>query len=144
MDDEVHFRKLHNMYMHGPINRFYSPELCITSGKSEIAITVREDFQHSAGSIHGSVFFKLLDDSAYFAASSVIPYRMIVTASFNLYFIKPVCCGIIRGRGELVHRASRLIISESRVVDERNRVLAQGCGTFMETDIMLDEKVGYM
>ena len=38
-------------------------------------MTVRPDFFHAAGAVHGSVYFKLLDDAAYFDALSHTAFR---------------------------------------------------------------------
>jgi uncharacterized protein (TIGR00369 family) len=138
-----HFEKLTSMYLNAATNRYYSPTIVIGKGSAEISIAVRPDFFHSADAVHGSVYFKLLDDAAYFAASSVITDFHLVTVSFNLYFLRPVSKGIMKGVGALQHRSSRLIVAEAKVLDENNKVAAQGCGTFMKTDIPLDKNVGY-
>ena len=143
MELQNHYDKLARMYLNAHTNGYYKPAIRISKGKAEIDITVSEQFFHSAGAVHGSVYFKVLDDAAYFAASSVIRDAMIVTASFNLYFIRPITKGVMHGAGTLAHRASRLIIVESKIVDDSGTVIAQGSATFMKTDIALDEKVGY-
>jgi uncharacterized protein (TIGR00369 family) len=139
-----HFVKLKSMYLNAATNNYYKPSMNIEKGSAEISITVRPDFFQSAGSVHGSVYFKLLDDSAYFAAQSTITDGHLFTASFNLYFIRPVSSGILRGMGTLTHRSTRLIIAESHVLDEKDRIVAQGSGTFMKSTMPLDEKVGYV
>ena len=63
-----HFNKLVKMYENAPINKIFNPNIKISLGKSEISILAKSDFFHSANSLHGSIFFKMLDDAAYFAA----------------------------------------------------------------------------
>lgn len=143
MAHDAHYQKLMHMYMNAATNRYYKPQIRITRGTAEIELPVREDFFHSAGSVHGSVYFKLLDDAAYFSASSVVSDAHLVTASFNIYFFRPVSSGMLKATGKIIHRSTRLIIASSEVVDEKERVVALGSGTFMRTAIPLDEKVGY-
>ena len=67
-----HYTALERMYLSAPINSFYSPEIWISHGEAEIAIPVKPEFFHAAAAVHGSVYFKLLDDAAFFAANSLI------------------------------------------------------------------------
>ena len=143
MSFEEHFKKLTTMYLNAATNRYYDPVITIGKGTAEIEIAVKPEFFHSAGTVHGSVYFKLLDDAAYFAASSAITDAHLVTASFNLYFLRPISLGTMKGIGTLVHRSQRLIIAEAKVLDDKGKIAASGSGAFMKTDIPLDGKVGY-
>jgi uncharacterized protein (TIGR00369 family) len=139
-----HFEKLSRMYLNAATNQYYKPSISLQKGSATIELAVRPDFFQSAGLVHGSVFFKLLDDSAYFAAQSTILDAHLLTSSFNCYFLRPVSEGILRGIGTLSHRSTRVIIAESKIFDERERVIAQGSGTFLKGNLPLDEKVGYL
>jgi uncharacterized protein (TIGR00369 family) len=144
MSTPSHFEKLARMYLNANTNRYYSPLITIQKGKAEIEIQIKEDFFQSAGIVHGSVYFKLLDDSAYFASNSLVMDVHLVTVSFNVYFLRPLNSGIMKGIGTVSHQSNRLIIAESKVFDHRGKVAAQGTGTFMKTTIALDEKAGYI
>ncbi|MCW8904543.1 PaaI family thioesterase, partial [Sedimenticola sp.] len=85
-----HYQSLQRMYLSAPINQLYLPEIVITEGEARIGIELREDFHHAAGAVHGSVYFKMLDDAAYFAVSSLEPEFFMLTASFTTYLIRPV------------------------------------------------------
>ena len=71
---EHHFNKLRNMYLQANINTmiFDTTTCSISLKKSEISLNITEKYFHALGAIHGSVYFKLLDDAAFFAASSVL------------------------------------------------------------------------
>jgi uncharacterized protein (TIGR00369 family) len=131
------------MYLKAATNEYYKPSITVQKGCATVELAVRPDFFQSAGFVHGSVFFKLLDDSAYFAAQSAITDAHLLTSSFNCYFLRPVSTGILRGIGTLTHRSTRVIIAESHIVDEKERSIAQGSGTFLKGNLPLDEKVGY-
>jgi len=104
---------------------------------------VRRDFFHAANAVHGSVYFKLLDDATFFAASSLVDDVFVLTASFNIYFLRPISIGVMTARGTVVSRTSRLIIGEGVLVDGDGKEIARGTGTFMPSRVPLDERLGY-
>ncbi|WP_337954797.1 PaaI family thioesterase [Sedimenticola selenatireducens] len=116
-----HYQSLQRMYLSAPINQLYLPEIVITEGEARIGIELREDFHHAAGAVHGSVYFKMLDDAAYFAVSSLEPEFFMLTASFTTYLIRPVSSGVMRSEGRVVSRTRSQFIAESVVYDGRGR-----------------------
>jgi acyl-coenzyme A thioesterase PaaI-like protein len=48
------------------------------------------------GAAHGTIYFKMLDDAAFYAANTLVTDRFLLTTSFNLLFSRPV-----RGGGSL-------------------------------------------
>jgi acyl-coenzyme A thioesterase PaaI-like protein len=74
MNQEKHFRCLESIYAAAPINEFYNPEMEVREGEATIEIEISEKLHHSAGAVHGSVYFKMLDDAAFFAANSLESY----------------------------------------------------------------------
>ncbi len=67
-----HYRALESLYLAAPTNRYFSPAIEIKKGRATITIPVKEDFFHIAGAVHGSTYFKALDDAAFFACNSLI------------------------------------------------------------------------
>jgi len=59
------------MYAAAPINNFFLPKITVSEGESIIEIEITEKLHHAAGGVHGSVYFKMLDDAAFFAANSL-------------------------------------------------------------------------
>ncbi|KMQ50321.1 thioesterase [Chitinispirillum alkaliphilum] len=144
MSRQQHHEKLQRMYLNAAVNRQYEPKISVSRGEAEVIIEVKEDFFHSAHSVHGSVYFKVLDDSSYFAASSLVTDCHLVTVSYNLYFLRPVKEGFLRGVGKVVNSSRRVIVAESEVFDSRGKLAARGSGTFMKSSLPLDENVGYL
>lgn len=142
-DHEEHFRKLERMYASAPTNSYYQPALRIGAGTAEVVIQVRPDFFHAAGAVHGSVYFKVLDDAAFFAANSLVTDTFVLTVSFNVYLVRPVREGEMRSTGRVVHHSRRLLVAESVVTDTQGREVARGSGTFMPSAIPLGPEVGY-
>ena len=62
-DRDAHYRRLEHMYRAAPANEYFRPEIRIDDGTAEVRLTVRPDFFHAANAVHGSVYFKLLDDA---------------------------------------------------------------------------------
>jgi uncharacterized protein (TIGR00369 family) len=138
-----HCRKLERMYVSAPINAYYAPTISIGEGRAEVTIAVRPEFFHAAGAVHGAVYFKLLDDAAFFAANSLADDMFLVTVSFNLYLTRPVSEGQMRAAGRVVHRSQRLFIAEAELTDASGREIARGSGTFMRSTIPLASVPGY-
>lgn len=138
-----HYRKLEHAYVHARINEFYLPTIAIDEGRATIEVDVRPDFWHIASAVHGSVYFKMLDDAAFFAASSMVEDVFVVTASFNLYLIRPVETGRIRSEGRVTSRSRRIILAEADLYDDAGREIARGSGSFMPSRVPLSPEIGY-
>lgn len=137
-----HFRKLERMYLSAPVNQTYSPTIQIDEGRAVVEIEVGDQFFHAANAVHGAVYFKALDDSAFFAANSLVSDRFVLTVSFNVYFTRPVSQGTLRSEGRVVSRSKSLVIAESVLFNE-DREVARGTGTFVPSRIELSEELGY-
>jgi uncharacterized protein (TIGR00369 family) len=141
--DQAHFRKLERMYGTAPINRFFQPRLTVGEGRAELRITVRPDFFHAAGAVHGSVYFKALDDSAFFAAASLVEDVFVLTSGFSLHLLRPIREGELVATGTVVSRTRSQLIADTVVHDGAGVQLARGTGTFMRSTIPLTEEIGY-
>src|SRR6476646_4564559 len=140
---DEHRRRLERMYLSAPINRIYQPDISVADGTAEIALTVKPEFHHAAHALHGSVYFKCLDDAAFFAANSVVFDVFVLTVTFNIVLLRPVTAGRIVARGRLVNTSRSLQVAEAELRDGRDKLLATGSGTFMRSAIALGPEVGY-
>lgn len=134
---KTHFERLKWIYRTNPCNRYYEADIDIQEGLCELHLAVRPDYLHGGGMVHGSTYFKLLDDAGTFAASSLVTDAGILTASYNIYFTRPIAEGVIRAVGQVVHRSRRLFLAESVAYDGDGRVLARGSGSFMKANFPL-------
>lgn len=142
MSNEEHYHKLEHMYLAAPINDFYHPSISISGGQAEIKTTVRPQYFHAAGALHGSVYFKLLDDAAFFAANSLVDDFFLLTVSFNLYLTRPVTEGILIATGQVVSRSSNYFVAES-LLAVNNQEVARGSGSFLRSRIKLVDVESY-
>ena len=138
-----HWKKLENMYLAAPCNEIYRPEVRIEDRYCEVKIEVHERLLHAAGAVHGSVYFKLLDDSAFFAANSQVEDVFVLTSNFTTYFLKPVSDGTLIAKGELLDSAGSAYLAKSVVYNDSGDVVARGSGTFVKSKIKLTEEMGY-
>ena len=125
-----HYRKLEAMYAAAPINRFYQPELRVTEGRAEVTITVGEHLFHSAMAMHGSVYFKMLDDAAWFASNSVVLDVFVLTTHFEVALHRPVSSGLIRAVGLVDTIDERRVHAHAELFDEQGTLLGRGSGRF--------------
>jgi len=140
---ESHYRKLERMYLGAPVNEYFRPEIRISEAEAEIRIPVRREFFHAANAVHGSVYFKALDDATFFAANSLVTDVFVLTASFNIYLLRPISEGTLIARGRVVNRSKRVIIAEGVLVDDRDREIARGSGSFLPSTIELTPEIGF-
>ena len=140
----LHWRALEGLYASAPINdKFRSRLEILGEGLSRITFDVEPDCFHAAGAAHGTIYFKMLDDAAFYAANTLITDRFLLTTSFNLLLSKPIRGGTVVAEGRWVSGRRRVFVAESRLVDEAGDEVGRGTGTFMRSHIPLSGLPGY-
>ena len=141
---ETHWRALESLYASAPVNRLFDSRLTITGeGRSRIAFVIDERFHHAAGAAHGTIYFKMLDDAAFYAANTLITDRFLLTTSFNLHFSRPIKRGPVVAEGNWISGRRRVLVAEARLVDQEGEEIGRGTGTFMRSHIPLSSLPGY-
>lgn len=141
---EAHYRGLERMYARAAINNKFRSDLKILErGRAEILFDVTPDMFHAAGAAHGTIYFKMLDDAAFYAANSIIFDTFMLTTQFNLFLTRPVNAESLRAVGRWVSGQRRVLIAESRLIDSDGEEVARGQGTFMRSRIPLADLPGY-
>lgn len=130
------------MYVNAPINAHFRPSITVAEGSATVTMKVRPDMHHAAHAAHGAVYFKMLDDAAFFAVQSLATDVFVLTLTFQVHLLAPVTDGEMVARGRVVHQSKRLFVAES-TIEVGGRTVARGNGTFMRSAVRLDEKVGY-
>jgi uncharacterized protein (TIGR00369 family) len=143
MTNDEHWRTLEKMYASAPCNVYYSPTIHISHGTAEVLIPIQEKFFHSARATHGSVYFKALDDAAFFAVSSLVTDLIVLTVSFTIHILRPISKGEMRARGAVVFSSEYLFVAESILLDSRGREIARGSGNFLKSKVKLSPDIGY-
>jgi len=143
MDKQEHYTRLENMYQSAPVNAFYKPRLVVSEGHSEIEIDILEQHHHAGHAVHGSVYFKMLDDAAFFAANSLEFNVFVLTVSFTTYLTRPVSSGIMRSVGKVVNSNKSQFIAESVVYNAEGKEIGRGNGIFVRSKVALSPEIGY-
>jgi uncharacterized protein (TIGR00369 family) len=140
----AHHRALESLYRAAPINRLFPSTLEITNeGVATIRFEVGENVYHAGGAVHGTAYFKMLDDAAFYAANSLVTDRFLLTTAFNLLFTKPLKSGPVIAEGRWVSGKRRVFVAEARLIDSSGDEAARGTGTFMRSQIALSTLPGY-
>lgn len=140
----LHWRSLENLYASAPINQTFRSALEITGeGRARITFEVEPDVFHAAGAAHGTIYFKMLDDAAFYAANTLVTDRFLLTTSFNLHLTKPITGGRIVAEGQWISGRRRVFVAESRLIDAEGEEVGRGSGTFMRSRIALSGLPGY-
>lgn len=139
-----HFNRLLKIYQLAPIHDFYEGiDMEVEQKKATISLPIDQRYFHAAMSAHGSVYFKLLDDSAYFACQSVVEDFFIVTTSFSVKLLRPITKGKITAVGELDFESRQMFTASSKLFDEKGRLCGTGQGQFLKSSLALSEVDGY-
>lgn len=133
------------MYLAANVNKeIYESTACsIEQEKATISLTVSEKYFHALGAMHGSVYFKLLDDAAFFAVSSIVQDVFVLTTAFNTNIIRPVSAGKVTAVGELKFKSKDMFVAASTLYNEAGKEIAFGTGNFAKSRIALSEEIGY-
>ena len=139
-----HYRALESLYAQAPINRFFASQLEIVSpGLARIRFTIDERYYHAAGAAHGTSYFKMLDDAAFYAANSLVTDRFLLTTQFNLLLTRPLRAGPVVAEGRWISGKRRVFVADARLIDADGEEAARGTGTFMRSRIPLAGLPGY-
>lgn len=141
---DSHYRALERLYRSARINRLFPSRLKIAGeGRAEIRFAITPEFYHAAGAAHGTIYFKMLDDAAFYAANTLVTDRFLLTTAFTLLFTRPVTEGEVRADGRWVSGRRRVLIAEARLIDAAGEEIGRGTGTFMRSRIPLSSLAGY-
>ncbi len=142
--ERAHFRALENLYRSAPINGGFRSDIEIAeAGLARIRFQVDPAHYHAAGAAHGTLYFKMMDDAAFYACNSRVSDRFLLTTAFNLVFSRPLKGGEVVAEGRWISGRRRVLIGEARLIDSGGEEAARGTGTFMRSHIALSGLPGY-
>ena len=132
------------MYLSAPLNLPQTGKIIeIEEAGCTITLPVQESFFHAADALHGSYYFSLMDDAAFFAVNSLVDDVFVLTVSFNIHLLRPVSEGVLRSEGRVTFKSRNLFMAEAKVFNEAGRVVGHGSGNFMKGRTLLNEVDGY-
>ncbi|HEX8655738.1 MAG TPA: PaaI family thioesterase [Allosphingosinicella sp.] len=140
----AHLRALESLYRAAAINGLFRSTIEIPKqGFARIRFEVEESHYHAAGAAHGTLYFKMMDDAAFYACNAMVSDRFLLTTAFNLNFTRPLKAGPVTAEGRWVSGRRRVFVGEARLIDAAGEEAARGTGTFMRSHIPLASLAGY-
>jgi len=140
----AHYRALESLYRSAPVNRLFESRIeIVEAGFVRIRFRVEEALFHAAGAAHGTLYFKMMDDAAFYACNSLVTDRFLLTTAFNLLFTRPLRSGDVIAEGRWASGKRRVFVGESRLIDADGEEAGRGTGTFMRSHIPLASLPGY-
>lgn len=143
MTNYAHFKKLENMMHSAPFIQLTGARVVVKQGEAEIILPVRHEFLHSAGAMHGALYFLALDNAAFFAVNSLVEDVFVLTTSFTTYLTRPVSEGTVRSVGRVVNQNRTQFIAEAVLHDSNEKEIARASGLFVRSNIPLTKEIGY-
>lgn len=139
MKDE-HFIKLENMYRTAKSQQemYADLDIDIQEDKTTISLPVISKYFHALNAMHGSVYFKLLDDATFFSVNAKVRDAFVLTTSFNINIIRPVNKGVIKAVGKVKYMSKNLFVAEGILYNEEGKEIAFGTGNFARSKIALE------
>nr|WP_246616946.1 PaaI family thioesterase [Sphingomonas yunnanensis] len=132
------------MYAAAPINHLFESRLEIGEpGVARIRFRIDQRHFHAAGAAHGTSYFKMLDDAAFYACNSLVTDRFLLTTQFSLLLTRPLGEGEAVAEGRWVSGQRRVFVAEARLIAVDGEEVARGTGTFMRSRIALASLPGY-
>ena len=116
-----------------PLKRFLGMELTGDEpGVGFAHVDIGPDHLNPNGVVHGAVLFALVDTAMGKSTMSVVdePGHYCASIEVSLRFIRPAVAGRVTATANVVKRGRHVAHLEARVVDDAERLVATGAGTF--------------
>jgi len=140
----AHLKALESLYRSAPINGAFRSDIEIPEpGLARIRFEVTKEAFHAAGAAHGTIYFKMMDDAAFYACNAMVSDRFLLTTAFNLVFTRPLKEGPVIAEGRWISGKRRVFVGEARLLMPDGEEAARGTGTFMRSHIALSSLPGY-
>ncbi len=121
-----------------PIQATLGMELVeVSDGFAKLQLEPGEHLYGSFNAVHGGVTSTLLDAAMGAAVLTTLDAATgCSTVSLSVHFTRGITARLARVvvQGWVVHRGSRLVTAEARLVDEQGRLLGHGSGTYSLTE----------
>ncbi|KOF03776.1 hypothetical protein OB69_04205 [Roseivirga seohaensis subsp. aquiponti] len=144
MNDLEHYKRLERLFDSAPLNQgiFAGSELKVSDREATLELAIGSQYFHAANAMHGAIYFKLLDDSAYFASASVEKTFFLLTKSYTIHFRRPVFEDRLKAIGKVISVNQKEIISSSEIYNQEGKLVAHGEGVFVRGPKRLEELPG--
>jgi uncharacterized protein (TIGR00369 family) len=145
MSEASHYRNLETLFQSAPLNQgiFKGSELEVEFERATLRLAIGNQYFHAADAMHGAIYFKLLDDSAYFAAASIEKTYFLLTKSYTIHFRRPVMEDTLTAIGKVIEVNEREILATSEIYNSAGKLVANGEGVFVRSTKRLQALDGF-
>jgi acyl-coenzyme A thioesterase PaaI-like protein len=140
---ESHCEKLERLYLSTACNEYFDLGIRIAEGEAEIVIPIDEKFLGVAGTLHDSVCFTAMADSARCAVNSIVNNALVVTCNLNMHLDRPIVAKEIMARSRFVGMSGDQYLAESVLTDSQGGEIGRASGAFVPSEIRLSAEMGY-
>jgi len=104
----------------------------LNEGRSLLKAIIQEKHLQPYGIVHGGVYASLIDAACFWAGYTEIEEPLaLTTVEMKLNYLAPAKEGIFMAAGQVVKTGKTLCLSEARITDQKDRLLAHGTSTMM-------------
>tara|TARA_B100001989_G_C24383647_1_gene385598 strand:+ start:309 stop:758 length:450 start_codon:yes stop_codon:yes gene_type:complete len=121
---------LHN-YLNHPMHTGLNLSVQQDNGTARVSMVVNPNICNLVGTLHGSFYFKLMDDACFFAAISLNHHHFVATANFNIHYFLPVSKGKLSAIAKVINHDKNKYVCDCDIVDEDKHFCGHGSGLFV-------------
>jgi uncharacterized protein (TIGR00369 family) len=119
-------------YINHPMHKPLNMSVALKEKSAKITMSVHSSVLNFVGILHGSIYFKLMDDACFFAVIATNQSSFVVTSNMTVNYIKPVSEGMIITHASVITKRGRLYLCESHITNLEGSILAHATGSFIE------------
>lgn len=107
----------------------------VEKGKVTISCERKDTLLQQQGLLHGGVITTLADVAGGYAALTIMPENTeVLTVELKINLMRPANANKVIAIGEVIKAGKTLVIVETTVTDEKNKILAKMISTMFATD----------
>ncbi len=127
-DDEIAWNKTNPFRQHLGVEI----EWVRDDSQAQIAIPITANLLQAYGMVHGGIYCTLIDTVLGTSVRAALQRdAKPSTIDLNVSFLRPTGLGRIYARGKIIKAGKRVAVGTADVVDENERLVATGRGSFM-------------
>ncbi len=123
-------QNLEFLYLEAPGNELIDPGISVSEGETDIMIPLPAELLSAGGNTLSTLCFRVMNDSAYYAVSSLLGRTSVVTLSFNASLTRALPSGELLARGRFVGMSGNRYLADSILTDSSGTEIGRGEGVF--------------
>ena len=119
-------------YISHPMHKNLNMNVHFGKESATVSMTIHESILNLVGTLHGAIYFKLIDDSCFFAALSAKESHFVATSNMTIHYVKPTSEGRLVAKARIITKRNRMYLCKSTIFNEKEDIIAYGSGSFIE------------